>query len=53
MQTIEEKGLLGEQTFCRWLDDNSLGYVHLNQDFETFAKLFQGSLKRPDFFVHA
>jgi hypothetical protein len=51
-ESIEAKGLKGEQAFQRWLDDQYLAYVHVRQDPASFASLFRNiEVKRPDFLV--
>lgn len=45
------KGQEGEQALNNWLKSNGLSYLYVDQSLETFATLFNGSLKRPDFLV--
>jgi hypothetical protein len=45
------KGDEGEAALREWLDRNGFGYVAVCQAKETFARLFVGELKRPDFLV--
>ena len=51
MESKEEKGARGETRFAEWLDNNSLGYIYIKQDIESYAKLFGALVKRPDFLV--
>lgn len=48
---ILQKGYEGELALNAWLKSNCLSYLHVDQSLETFATLFNGSLKRPDFLV--
>jgi hypothetical protein len=48
---LAEKGLVGEQALNDWLRKAGLSYLYVNQAPETFANLFHGNLKRPDFLV--
>jgi hypothetical protein len=48
---IKEKGDKGEEALNRWLDDNGLSYLYIDQSEDTFASLFRTKLKRPDFLV--
>lgn len=48
---IKEKGDKGEEALNRWLDDNGLSYLYIDQSEDTFASLFKTKLKRPDFLV--
>jgi hypothetical protein len=49
--SAEEKGKIGEFDLNVWFQKYGLSYLHLNQSKETFASLFAGNLKRPDFLV--
>lgn len=49
--TIAEKGLVGEAALNEWLKSIGISYLYINQSPDTFANLFKGSLKRPDFLV--
>lgn len=49
--TCEEKGRSGEEDLNAWLQANGLAYLYVRQNPETFAPLFKGFLKRPDFLV--
>jgi len=46
-----DKGPEGEKRFREWLAQNKLGFVPICQQKETFATLFFGAVKRPDFLV--
>lgn len=48
---LEEKGRIGEADLHAWLKENGLSYLYVSQDLDTFAPLFVGNLKRPDFLV--
>ena len=48
---LDEKGKEGEEAFKKWLDDVGISYVGICQARETFAKLFQNTTKRQDFFL--
>jgi len=50
-QSIQAQGQHGEDRFAAWLDRNGFGYVYISQTQETFATLFHGDVKRPDFLV--
>lgn len=41
----------GEQKFQKWLDDNNMAYIYVDQQQETFASLFKNNIKRPDFLL--
>lgn len=45
------KALEGERAFKHWLDACSRRFVYVDQAPETFAALFRGEVKRPDFLV--
>lgn len=48
----KEKGKRGEKALRGWLDEHSFSYLCLNQDQETFPKIFKSeNVKRPDFLV--
>jgi len=47
----EEKGRSGEEDLNAWLQANGLAFLYVRQNPETFAPLFKGFLKRPDFLV--
>lgn len=49
--TISQKGKIGEEALNDWLQSIGISYLYINQSPETFANLFKGSLKRPDFLV--
>lgn len=49
--SLEEKGLIGEEALNDWLQSIGISYLYINQSPETFARLFKGALKRPDFLV--
>ena len=48
---LADKGKLGEDDLNDWLQENGLSYVAICQSPETFAPLFSGDVKRPDFLV--
>lgn len=48
---IEQQGREGENALNDWFKQYNLPYVYLNQDKTTFASLFCGSIKRPDFLL--
>lgn len=48
---LEQKGREGEAALNRWFNKHGLSYLYVNQSPETFAQLFKGALKRPDFLV--
>ena len=37
---IVKKGKDAEQDFLNWLDENKFSYLYINQDTESFPKLF-------------
>lgn len=49
--TIEEKGVIGEAALNDWFQSIGISYLYINQEPQTFANLFKGNLKRPDFLV--
>ena len=51
MVDIAKKGKVVESLFKTWLDDNQLSYLYIDQSTDTFATLFQGNIKRPDFLI--
>ena len=50
-QKLLDAGNIGEEAFKKWLDEVGISYVAISQSPDTFAKLFQHTTKRPDFFV--
>ena len=48
---IVKKGKDAEQDFLNWLDENKFSYLYINQDTESFPKLFTNQVKRPDFLL--
>ncbi len=50
-QELWKKAEEGERALNEWLGSENLAYVFLNQSRETFAKLFVGDVKRPDFLL--
>lgn len=40
-----------EQDFLDWLDENKFSYLYINQDIESFSKLFTNQVKSPDFLL--
>lgn len=48
---LNEKGKAAELALNKWLNDNGLSFLYINQDRETFATLFQKGVKRPDFLI--
>lgn len=51
MNEITQKGLDGEQALNKWLNDNGISYLYIDQKSETFSPLFGKALKRPDFLI--
>lgn len=51
MPPARTPGQLGEEALNRWLSDSGLSYVAICQAPESFARLFAGNVKRPDFLV--
>lgn len=43
--------LHSEKLFQQWLDTKEYPYLYIEQSIETFASLFRGITKRPDYFV--
>ncbi len=56
-QDIKNIGDDGEKAFAQWLNDQSIGYLHINNKkngddpVDSFSLVFTDHLKRPDFFV--
>jgi len=48
---IKEKGDVGENDLSAWLGQSGLSYVAICQAKDSFAPLFTGKIKRPDFMV--
>ena len=48
---IEDRGQEGEDKLNAWLRTNGLAYLYVRQSPDTFASLFPGVVKRPDFLV--
>ncbi|MBY6346373.1 hypothetical protein E5C31_10410 [Providencia rettgeri] len=46
-----QQGRVGEEALAEWFSTYDLSYLSICQNPETFAHLFQGSIKRPDFFL--
>ena len=40
-----------EQDFLNWLDENKFSYLYINQDIESFSKLFTNQVKSPNFLL--
>ena len=40
-----------EQNFLNWLDENKFSYLYINQDIESFSKLFTNQVKSPNFLL--
>ncbi len=51
MTRTVERGRIGEEALANWFSRHSLSYLSICQNPETFARLFTGTLKRPDFFL--
>jgi hypothetical protein len=47
----QQKGLVGESKLNQWLNAIGISYLYINQSPDTFANLFNASLKRPDFLL--
>lgn len=47
----EDKGRNGEKRFSEWLDLQKLPYLFIEQSKDTFAQIFNSSVKRPDFLI--
>jgi len=47
----EEKGNKGEEKFFKWLDNYKLPYIFIEQSKDSFAQVFKGDVKRPDFLL--
>lgn len=50
-KSIAEKGLIGEIALNEWFKSIGISYLYINQSPDSFANLFKGNLKRPDFLV--
>jgi hypothetical protein len=50
-EELEAKGRAGENAMQIWLNTAGLGYLYINQSIDTFATMFSGTTKRPDFLV--
>ena len=48
---LVEKGKIGEVALGRWLDQQGLAYLYIDQSETTFARLFLRHVKRPDFLM--
>ncbi len=48
---IATKGRKGEDALNDWLKQEGLSYVYICQNPDTFAPLFSGDVKRPDFLI--
>lgn len=46
-----ELGRAGEEALANWFSENGLSHLSICQNPETFAHLFTGAIKRPDFFL--
>ncbi|GHT87540.1 hypothetical protein AGMMS49543_23870 [Betaproteobacteria bacterium] len=51
MSAIIEQGRIAENALNEWLSDAGLSYTAICQSADTFARLFSGNVKRPDFLV--
>ena len=51
IKDLQQKQEIGERDLEAWLKKNGFSYIYVRQNKETFAPLFQGNLKRPDFLV--
>lgn len=51
MATIDELRIEAEMALNAWLRDLQVPYLYVDQSQETFATLFPGRMKRPDFLV--
>lgn len=49
--TLEEKGEEGEQALADWFDAHHFSHVPICQNRKTFARMFAGAVKRPDFLL--
>jgi len=45
------KGDQAERYFQKWLEDNEIPYLFIDQDKDTFSSMFKDKLKRPDFML--
>lgn len=50
-QKRSEQGKDGENFFQKWLQDFDTPFLRVDNDTETYAQLFKGKLKRPDFLL--
>ena len=50
-ETVDQKRKTGEEAFDAWLKREGFSYLAVCQKPESFAPLFKGNLKRPDFLV--
>lgn len=48
---IIDLGKFGEEALAKWFSEHNLSYLSICQNPETFARLFKGAIKRPDFFL--
>lgn len=46
-----ERGREGEEALSDWFSSNGLAYISICQNPEVFSRVFQGSIKRPDFLL--
>lgn len=49
--SITAKGEVGERRLNEWMQAAGLSYLYINQAKEVFARIFRGTVKRPDFLV--
>ncbi|MDA8231638.1 MAG: hypothetical protein M0006_09895 [Magnetospirillum sp.] len=49
--TIAVKGEIGERRLNEWMQAAGLSYLYINQAKEVFARIFSGTVKRPDFLM--
>ena len=49
--SITAKGEVGERRLNEWMQAAGLSYLYINQAKEVFARIFHGTVKRPDFLV--
>ncbi len=50
-EKILQQGREGEESFQQWLQQNNLGFLRINQDWESMSPIFRESVKRPDFLL--
>jgi len=50
-KNIKKQGEEGENSFAAWLNQEKIGYLYIQQEFEFFAEVFRNAVKRPDFLV--